>query len=100
MPSINYRLKKYQLLRKQVYERNGFACVLCGWRPPNIPETYDGSYALYDLNSFICLEIDHIYPRSKGGSNSIDNLQALCSKCNARKGNKEVIKWQDRKKQG
>jgi diadenosine tetraphosphate (Ap4A) HIT family hydrolase/5-methylcytosine-specific restriction endonuclease McrA len=31
------------------------------------------------------LEVDHIVPRNKGGSDDFSNLQALCFKCNAQK---------------
>lgn len=33
------------------------------------------------------IDIDHIVPRSKGGTNDLTNLQALCQYCNRSKGN-------------
>jgi hypothetical protein len=31
------------------------------------------------------LEVDHIVPRNRGGSDDLSNLQALCFRCNAAK---------------
>jgi len=36
------------------------------------------------------LEIDHIRPRSKGGSDRVSNLTLACRDCNQRKGNQDV----------
>ena len=32
------------------------------------------------------LEIDHVVPLAKGGSNRLENLQLLCQRCNRMKG--------------
>jgi len=36
------------------------------------------------------LEIEHIKPKSKGGSNRISNLTLACCECNQKKGNQEI----------
>lgn len=60
---------------------------------------------LYDLQKGKCAEptcrrrlkhaydVDHVIPLSKGGTNWPKNLQLLCPSCNARKRDKDPIKW-------
>lgn len=34
--------------------------------------------------------IDHIIPLSLGGTNTVDNIQPLCNRCNSKKGNRST----------
>jgi 5-methylcytosine-specific restriction endonuclease McrA len=36
------------------------------------------------------LELDHVQPRARGGSNRVSNLTLACTSCNQRKGNQDV----------
>jgi ATP adenylyltransferase len=55
-------------LRYEVLKKAKFRCELCGISAEEK-----------------ALEVDHILPRNKGGSDDITNLQALCYSCNAMK---------------
>lgn len=63
--------------RYAVLERAGFKCQCCGEKPGK--------------ENNITLHIDHIIPFSIGGKDTIDNLQVLCNKCNASKGNRFIV---------
>ena len=54
--------------RQAIFKRDGFKCIICG--------ATDN------------LTLDHIIPRSKGGTSEPENLQTLCKRCNTSKGNK------------
>lgn len=39
------------------------------------------------------LEIEHVHPHSRGGSNSVNNLVVACRSCNEKKGNKSLAEF-------
>lgn len=81
--------------RLAVFEKHDFTCAHCGFRF-DPPKGYTGQYVLTDRNyrdkrgipRVRMLEVDHIVPRLHGGTSELDNLQALCTQCNSRKGHK------------
>lgn len=50
-----------------------FKCLRCGAQEPDVKLTRD-----------------HIVPLTQGGSDSIDNVQPLCARCNSKKNNKHI----------
>ncbi|SRR5579883_575181 len=48
---------------------------------------------VYCRGSEMPFEIDHVIPRSRGGSNRISNLVLSCHDCNAAKGNLTAAEW-------
>ncbi|MDQ2868836.1 MAG: HNH endonuclease [Verrucomicrobiota bacterium] len=60
--------------RYKVFQRDDHRCVCCGRRAQNE----------------LTLHVDHIVPVSRGGANSIDNLQTLCDQCNQGKSDRDT----------
>jgi ATP adenylyltransferase len=58
--------------RYEVLKRAGFRCELCGTPADER-----------------ALDVDHILPRNRGGSDDRANLQALCYRCNGNKGDRD-----------
>lgn len=58
--------------RFSIYKRDKFKCAYCGEK-------------ITDLSK---LTLDHIYPKSRGGRNTPDNLVTCCYVCNHRKGDR------------
>ena len=61
--------RKRLRLRVLVLERDNFTCQFCGRKSPEVK-----------------LEIDHKFPKSKGGKDELENYQVLCRECNNGKG--------------
>ena len=59
---------KRKITRRAVFARDGWACQYCGSRSN--------------------LTVDHLIPRSKGGSSNWENIVASCAPCNRRKGDR------------
>lgn len=52
-----------------------------------------GRQCAYCDASDVPLTIDHIHPRSRGGSDRVSNLTLACFPCNQRKGNRDVTEF-------
>ena len=63
VPHDTHRRK---ITRRAVFARDGWTCQYCGSRSN--------------------LTVDHVTPRSKGGSSTWENIVAACAPCNRRKG--------------
>ena len=66
----NGTLKGYEV-KEYLLEKHDRTCVYCG--ASNVP-----------------LEVEHLIPRSKGGSDRISNLAIACTSCNQKKSNKSL----------
>ena len=57
--------------RRALLVRDRYTCQYCGDQPGRLH-----------------LTIDHVFPKSRGGATSWENVVAACKRCNGKKGNK------------
>jgi 5-methylcytosine-specific restriction endonuclease McrA len=69
---------------KRIFSRDGGICQRCGSRC-----RFGGRYTT-PWDALRASAVDHIFPRSRGGQNTDDNLRLLCQTCNAQKGAKDI----------
>jgi hypothetical protein len=62
--------------RYEILRRDQYTCRFCGASAP-----------------WVLLEIDHVIPRSEGGTDAPENLQVLCVDCNAGKSATMPERW-------
>lgn len=63
--------------RYAIYHRDAFACVYCG------ATKADG----------VQLTLDHVRPRTRGGSHAATNLVTCCTACNVARGDRSLGAW-------
>lgn len=65
---INLPYARIVLSRRNIMKRDRHTCQYCGTKSD--------------------LTLDHVFPRSRGGEDSWENLVTACNKCNVKKGNR------------
>ena len=61
--------KEIPLTRRNILERDRHTCQYCGYKGDQ-------------------LTLDHVFPRSRGGGDTWENLVTACVRCNVKKGNR------------
>lgn len=79
--------------RYKTFFTKGLSCPVCGATASYWALEKDASNKRYHLNLYafhnnieVLMTKDHIYPRSKGGADSLSNYQTMCRCCNIAKG--------------
>ena len=66
---VHVPFRQLPLTRRNLYQRDHQTCQYCGARDQP-------------------LSVDHVVPRSRGGSDTWENVTTACLSCNVRKGNR------------
>lgn len=71
---------QWQKLREQILSRDQHLCLTCKAKGRVTPAT----------------QVDHIKPKSRGGTDDPDNLASICSDCHEEKSQREAAEAQGR----
>lgn len=66
-----------QIVKLNMWRRDNFTCVYCNSKASHSVE----------------LTLDHVIPKSKGGTNNQDNLVTSCRSCNQLKGSRSLLEF-------
>lgn len=77
--------------RLRIYERDGWRCVWCTRLVTNGKHPRPWLLKPTEPPQPACL--DHVLPRTRGGSNDAGNLVTSCCECNEKRGEKSAIKF-------
>ena len=84
---------KAKSMRYQLFMKKGCACVKCGMVGYYFAKERHHDNVAFHLNLYgihngheTLMTKDHIIPKARGGADTMQNLQPMCSPCNAKKG--------------
>lgn len=79
-----------QAKRRALMRDSRYACQFCGVRGREVrtknPWAKNATFSYPTTISGLSLSIDHVIPRSRGGSSDLPNLRVLCTSCNGLRG--------------
>lgn len=87
-------------IRMKSFAVNGTTCVTCGLvgsffvkeKLPSDNSFHLNLYAIDKNGKEVLMTRDHILPKSKGGPETLENMQTMCTRCNCKKADKVVVK--------
>lgn len=80
-----YLGKKRKQLVKELSERQGYCCDVCG-QPVKLSDTFGGTEHPSVPDVFVMATFEHVVPASQGGKISEDNGTVTCFSCNSARG--------------
>lgn len=100
MSSPSARRARFSRRRMEVFRRDNWTCWICGYQTPELfrrKEFHNNSHFFLRAGGHenpVPLErrmtVDHVRPRSKGGTDALANLLTACKSCNNRRGSRSA----------